>query len=153
MEPTLAFVIPVGGGHSPVDPGFGRPGGGWNPTDPGFGVGGGGGSTLPVRPPVGVWPPPLPPPGVWPAPPVIDNGLPPVPPGGGVDNTLPEVPGVPVYPSGGPILPGTIWPPLPPPFAGKVIALVVVFGIGYRWAVLDTDLKPDNTLPPTATPK
>ena len=146
MEPTFAFVIPVGG-KGPVDPGFGHPGGGWSPTDPGFGGG------IPV-----------PPPGIWGPPPRPDQGLPPVPPGGHIDNSLPVVPGIPVYPTTGPISPGspdntlplppgTVWPPLPPQFTGTVLALVVVFGIGYRWVVIDTDLRPDNALPPTATPK
>jgi hypothetical protein len=156
MEPTFAFVIPIGG-HGPVDPGFGRPGGGWDPTDPGFGnrPGGptdpgygrpGGGPGHPSGQPI-----PVPPPGIWPAPPGPDQGLPPLNPGA-PDQTLPIVPGIPIYPAhpivpigGDPahpieLPPGSVWPPLPPQITGKVYALVIVYGIGYRWVVIDTTL-------------
>jgi hypothetical protein len=83
-------------------------------------------------PPPSVWPP-LPPdasnkpielpplvpsgPGVWPPRPIFAPG-----PGGG--DTLP-------------VEPGTIWPPLPPEVPpGKVLALVGISGLGWRWAVL-----------------
>ena len=47
--------------------------------------------------------------------------------------------------------PGTVWPPLPPSVPeGKVIALVAISGIGYRYTVLTVPPpKPDQGLPPT----
>jgi hypothetical protein len=120
--------LPPGG--RPIDPGFGWGGGerpghlpshGGRPVDPGYGVDieGGGGSA-------GQLP-------VWPIGP--DQGLPPVP-----GHGLP-----PVDPP-----PGTIWPPLPPSVPeGKVIALVAISGVGYRYVVLTVPPpKPDQGLPP-----
>lgn len=87
----------------------------------------------------------------------------PIPPGGG---GLPPIAGHPLPPVDPP--PGTVWPPLPPIVPeGKVIALVAISGIGYRYTVLTvpppiaghplppTPGVPDNTLPtpPVATPK
>ena len=139
MEGTLALIVPVSGAgvpSHPIAPGGGHPSHPWVPPS--------GEPSNPIA---------LPPPGIWPAPPGPDQGLPATPPGGHIDNSLPIVPGVPIYPDAGlpegpggpstqPLPPGVVWPPLPPQFTGKVIALVIVFGVGYRWAVLDLDLKP-----------
>ena len=115
----------------PIDPGFGqgrppRPGhlpsyGGGRPTDPDYGVDTGSGSTGPEQLPV------------WPI---------------GPDQGLPPVPGHPLPPIDPP--PGTVWPPLPPSVPeGKVIALVAISGIGYRYTVLTVPPpKPDQGLPP-----
>jgi len=166
-------------------PDQGLPGGGWGggrpghlparpgrPVDPGWGWGGG------ERPGHGLPRPPH----VWPKPP--GGGLP-VDPDWGVgggehpdqgpiypvdpahpDNALPPVEGEGPPPTDPP--PGTIWPPLPPEIpAGKVIALVAISGIGYRYAVLTVPppkpdqggprpgagTRPDQGLPPTAAPK
>jgi hypothetical protein len=159
---------PPGSWGGPVDPGYGWPGGGGHPDQglPGGGWGGG-------RPDQG-----LPgggrPPHVWPRPP--GGGLP-VDPGWGIesgrpdqglppasgqlpvfpvdpthpDNTLPPVEGVEPPPTDPP--PGTVWPPLPPSIpAGKAIALVLISGVGYRYAVIDI---PENKppLPPRPQPK
>ena len=156
-DSTLALIVPLGGGfpgypshplpEPPLYPTGGPipPGG---PVDPGWSGG------LPV-----------PPPGVWGPPPRPGHGLPSPPPGGHIDNSLPIVPGIPVYPGNAlptdpgidntlPLEPGTIWPPLPPELGtGKVIALVIVYGVGYRWAVLDLSLKPGTPLPPSPQPK
>jgi hypothetical protein len=120
----------------PVDPGFGRPGAGGRPVDPGYGVDieGGGGSA-------GQLP-------VWPVDP--DHPI------------APPSPGHPLPPVNPP--PGTIWPPLPPSVPeGKVIALVAISGVGYRYVVLtvpppkpdQSPGAPDQSLPqpPVATPK
>ena len=40
--------------------------------------------------------------------------------------------------------PGTIWPPLAPGAQGKYLCLVIVPGVGYRYTVIDTNLKPDQ---------
>lgn len=121
------------------------------PVDPGYGVDVGGRPSHPiVTPPMlpGVWPKPgepshpiYLPPSVWPGPgtpghPIYipigpDNTLPPY-----IDNSLPE----------GPV----VWPPLPPDsgLSGKVAILIVVFGYGYRWLVVDTDAKPAHPIAP-----
>jgi hypothetical protein len=135
----------------PIDPGFGWGGGGEHPghlpsrpggrpIDPGFGWGGGerpghlpshGGR--PVDPGYGVEEGgnagQLP---IWPV---------------GPDQGLPPVPGHPLPPVDPP--PGTVWPPLPPSVEpGKVIALVAISGIGYRYVVLTVPpKKPDQGLP------
>jgi hypothetical protein len=69
-------------------------------------------------------------------------------------------PGVPVYPASPthPIAlpPGTVYPPLPPTVHGKVLALVAIVGVGYRWLVIDADANRPSTgpvPPPTAAPK
>jgi hypothetical protein len=112
-------------------------------------------------------------PGVWPQPPK------PVDPGYGVP--IPIAPEFPIYlppqvnpplPPGSPahpiaLPPGSVWPPLPPSVTGTVTALVWIVGVGYRWTVIDTSLKPthpimppsrvpvspDQGLPPSAQPK
>lgn len=134
--------LPGGGGR--VDPGYGRPGGG--PVDPGWGIPGG-------RPPHISGGPARP--GFSPGHP--DNTLP----GGGEEppvwpidpdrpsHGLPPVPGHPLPPTDPP--PGTIWPPLPPELnlpPGKAIVLVLISGVGYRYAVIEIEPgHPDNTLP------
>jgi hypothetical protein len=107
---------------------------------------------LPVRP--GVWPHP-------PRPPGIDNSLPMPPMRPGFPIYLPpeEVPEPP---------PGAVWPPLHPALGTeKLLALVWIVGVGYRWTVIDPSLsiwgdpaekpsrpaKPDQGLPPAAQPK
>jgi hypothetical protein len=84
-----------------------------------------------VKPPVGIWPPQLPTPG-HPAQPIFIPDTP--------DNSLPpELP------------PGSVWPPLNPGdgIGGKVLALVWLVGVGYRWAVLQGP----QIWPPVAQPK
>jgi len=107
----------------PVDPGFGRPGAGGRPVDPGYGVDieGGGGSA-------GQLP-------VWP----VDPDHP----------VAPPIAGHPLPPVNPP--PGAVWPPLPPSVPeGKVIALVAISGVGYRYVVLTVPPpKPDHGLPPS----
>lgn len=110
-------------------PGWGRPGGGGHPSQglPGGRPGGGGSAgQLPI----------------WPM---------------GPEHGLPPVPGHPLPPTDPP--PGTIWPPLgepgqplPPglPTSGKVLALVLISGLGYRYVVLD--LKPSQGLPAGGRP-
>jgi len=158
----IDFIRPEGGGW-PVDPGYGHPEGGhpgqglpgrpgWGgfpdrpsqglpgfpgapghpghlparpsrPTDPGYGVeeGEGEAGQLPV----------------WP----LDPEHP--------DTGLPPVAGHPLPPIDPP--PGTIWPPLPPSVpAGKVLVLVYISGVGYRYAVLTVEHgggEPDQGLP------
>jgi hypothetical protein len=72
-------------------------------------------------------------------------------------------PSHPIYPGGEgpdhelPLPPGAVWPPLPPDIGGKILCFVWVVGIGYRWTVLDPDLKPSHPIeepePPVAQPK
>ena len=86
---------------------------------------------------------PLPPGSVQP--PIV---LPPSQPGA-PDQGLPPIPGVPLPPINLP--PGEVWPPLPPgtPEPHKVVAIVAVPGVGYRYTVVE--LKPghpDQGLPP-----
>ena len=123
----------------PVDPGYGFPSPPhmWpippRPLRPGH--------DLPGRPPhVGGGPAPG-------RPERPDQGLPPA----------PVHPSLPIYLPGPdnelPIQPGEIWPPLPPGIAqGKVMCFVWIVGIGYRWTVIDTSLKPSAPLPPTTVP-
>lgn len=133
-----------GGGHRPVDPGFGhRP-----PVDPGFGGG------RPQRP--SVWPPQHPafPPDATDPEWGVDAGRPShpiyIPIGGGnagdhVDNTLPPVAGHKPPPDAPP---GTVWPPLPPGAKpGKAALLFWLQGVGYRYVVVDLSTSVDNTLP------
>ena len=153
-------------GHLPARPG--------RPVDPGYGVelppvveGGppeypdqGLPPTYPVRPGHGLPRPPH----VWPRPPR------PVDPGYGID--VPVSPEHPIYMPGAPdhelpLPPGAVWPPLPPDVTGKVMCFMWLVGIGYRWTVIDCDLKPshpisppslvpghpDQSLPPTPEPR
>jgi hypothetical protein len=118
-----------GGGERPIDPGYGwgggeRPGHGLphpgRPVDPGWGWGGGQGGEAGQLP-------------VWPL---------------GPEHGLPPIPGQPLPPIDPP--PGTIWPPLGEPGQGlppgvkpgKVLVLVLISGVGYRYVVLE--LKPDQ---------
>jgi hypothetical protein len=94
------------------------PGGGGLPIDPGWGVGG-----RPERPGHGL---------------PIFPSIP-----GKPDNSLPPVDGEEPPPVDPP--PGTIWPPIPPEIGippGKVIALVAISGVGYRYAVLTIPTPP-----------
>ncbi len=144
--------LPGGGWGGPIDPGFGRPGG--RPPHPGHLPSWGGGGR-PVDP---SW-------GVGGSPGHPDQGLP----GGGGDHAgqlpiwpidperpshgLPPVPGHELPPVDPP--PGTIWPPLPPDLGipnGKAIALVLITGVGYRYAVIDIDNQVDNSLPDEGEP-
>jgi len=138
-----------GVGLPPVDPGYGRPG--WHPVDPGFGNRppvdpGYGRPTYPVRPDHGLPSPP----NRWPMPPRPvrpDNSLP----------IAPVHPSFPIYLPGPdnelPLPPGAVWPPLPPALgATELLCLVWIVGIGYRWTVIDTSLKPGMPLPPTTVP-
>lgn len=153
----IALIVPLSGSNFPGLPGV--------PTHP-IAPGAPGSPEHPIHDP---WPGrpshpiSLPPPGFWPPPPAPDQGLPTEPPQ--VDQGLPIVPDYPIYPDNSlpdgtaPLPPGMVWPPLPPNFNppnldGKVVALVVIFGVGYRWAVLDLSLVPPGkpTLPPKPVP-
>jgi hypothetical protein len=118
--------------QGPVRPPYpGRPGQGLpypgRPVDPGYGhpEGGAPGQGLPDYP--AHLPSPQPP--LHPSLPIY-----PVPPGGGEAGQLP-------------VLPGTIWPPLPPgtfpPGDGLVLCVVWIQGLGSRYAWID----PDATIP------
>ena len=84
---------------------------------------------IPTQPPVGV------------SPPIV---LPPSP-----DQGLPSIPGIPLPPIALP--PGEIWPPLPPgtPEPHKVVAIVAIPGVGYRYTVVElkAPTHPDQGLP------
>ncbi len=73
-----------------------------------------------TKPPVGTWPPRFDPNRPEIAPPIFIEDDPP-------SSTLP-------------IQPGQIWPPLNPGtgIGGKVLALVWIVGVGYRWVVLQS---------------
>ena len=102
-------------GSDEVDPGYGNEGGVRPPHI------GGGPIIIPplppgIKPPPGhIWPPRIPPGHV--APPIFIDGTP--------ENPI-NIP------------PGTVWPPLNPGdgVQGKVLALVWLVGIGYKWTVL-----------------
>jgi hypothetical protein len=158
--------------ENPDDPTGGRPSHpiapGGRPVDPDWGIDEGGRPTHPIAP--GGRPGHLPswggnrPGGERPSHPIAPGGRP-VDPGWGVeeegggsagqlpvwpvapDQGLPPVPGYPLPPIDPP--PGTVWPPLPPSVPeGKVIALVAISGIGYRYTVLTVPPPaPDQGLP------
>lgn len=115
---------------------------------------------LPPEPPPGLWPP-LTPEHPWrpvdpgwgqgrPLPPVVGGGpaRPPVQPG----HPGQPLPGEPPEINGGPVLPGTIWPPLPPGVHGKYWALVAIGGMPggtvYRYVVVDADARPPRPVDP-----
>lgn len=153
-EPFLALVTPLAGDR-PVDPGYGQPapppsvGGGpvypptvWPPGRPPT-VGGG-----PIEPPPGVWPPPGHPAHPLPEPPPSEgsDGKPEVwPPDHHVGHPLPPVIEVPPGEKP-PQVPGTIWPPVEG-LKGDVVILVWVPFVGFRWIVIDTDVKPGVPTP------
>lgn len=150
------------------------PGGGDEPVDPGYGI--------PLPPVIShpielletIWPSPgrpahpivRPPtypvdpgwglptlPGKWPIPPR------PVDPQYGIPE-CPLEPGHPIYPvppvAGQlPVLPpGSVYPPLPPGVTGQLLCFVWIVGVGYRWIVIDTNLKPTHPIaPPPLTPE
>jgi len=120
--------LPGHPGHSlPERPGHGLPVWPGRPVDPGFGV-----DEDDVRP--GHLP-------IWPViPERPDTGLPPV-------------PGQPLPPTDPP--PGTIWPPLPPGLpTGKMLALVWLTGVGYRYVVIEVKADQGGPgAPPAAQPK
>jgi hypothetical protein len=107
-------------------------------------------------------------PSVWPRPPYASTQ--PLPPGGSggeggsgerPSNPIaypPVRPSLPIYypPESGqelPLPPGSVWPPLPPSVTGLIMALVWIVGVGYRWTVIDTSLKPTHPIaPPTTVP-
>lgn len=137
------------GGEGPVDPGFGIP---LPPIDP---------EGIPhpehpiARPPRPTYPVDpgwgLPsPPDRFPIPPR------PVDPQYGVPE-CPLYPEHPIYlpPGEPPVLPpGSVWPPLPPGVTGQLMCFVWIVGVGYRWIVIDTDLKPTHPIaPPPLTPE
>lgn len=133
--PQEYYIIPAGSTGSPDNS---LPGSGGYPDNslPG---GTGGRPSHPIvlpplppgtKPPVGTWPPQLPPGQVTP-PIFIPEGP---------DNSLPpELP------------PGSVWPPLNPGdgIGGKVLALVLLVGIGYKWVVLQGP----TIWPPSPQPK
>lgn len=91
-----------------------------------------------------------PPPIAGPQPPVAGQ-LPVFPPAqpGSPDQGLPPIPGVPLPPISLP--PGQVWPPLPPgtPEPHKVVAIVAIPGVGYRYTVVElkAPAHPDQGLP------
>jgi hypothetical protein len=165
-------------GHAPADPSYGRPA--WSPADPGYGMPGWAAGRpdagLPISPghPTGGFP-------VVPALPGYDLPFAPGHPTGGFpvaparpDAGLPWSPGhasggfpvAPAYPTGGPIAPppmpikpgddtepGTIYPPIAG--GGKYWVLLWLVGHGYKWSLIDLDLKPgtpDTGTKPVPTP-
>jgi hypothetical protein len=121
------ILIPTEG---PVDPGYSRPGGG-----------GGGHPAHPiVLPPLpGIWPPPG-----QPALPIVippEVALPPFPTPPIVIDPPPDKPN--------PVPPGEIWPPLPPEYAGKVVAVIVLGSGQVHWY----HVPPPSVNPPVARPK
>lgn len=144
-RPSTGPVLPEG----PVDPSYGIPlppviDNGLPGLPPHV-------STGPVRPTFPVDPdyglPTLP--TVWPNPPGLDAGvehpivLPPLKPGFPIALPPPEVsndlPG------------GAVWPPLHDSLPDKLLALVWIVGVGYRWAVLDNTV--ELPIAPTPEPK
>jgi hypothetical protein len=79
-------------------------------------------------------------------PPIV---LPPSQPGA-PDQGLPPIPGIPGLPPIN-LPPGEVWPPLPPgtPEPHKVIAIVAIPGVGYRYTVVElkAPAHPDQGLP------
>src|ERR1700722_14951189 len=77
-------------------------------------------------------------------PPPVAGQLPVFPPSppGAPDQGLPAPPGAPLPPIGLP--PGQVWPPLPPgtPAPHKVVAIVAVPGVGYRYTVVELSDRP-----------
>jgi translation initiation factor IF-2 len=171
--------VDPGYGHpdiGPIDPGFGvgLPPIASHPLPPAPGRPDNGLPTYPVVPghdlpqPPNVWPrPPRP---VRPSHPIAPGGgggatpTPPIAGGGGRPShpiappPVPISPEHPIYLPGGPdnslpLPPGAVWPPLPPALDDtELMCLVWIVGVGYRWTVIDTSLKPDNELPPTTVP-
>jgi hypothetical protein len=93
------------------------------------------------------------PPHVWPLPP-----RPAAP-----NNDLPVAPVYPTHPiyrpeapnNDLPLPPGAVWPPLPPALdQGEYMVICWIPGIGYRWTVIDSNLKPDQgpVVPPARPP-
>lgn len=128
----VARITPLESGGSPDQGLPGNPGYPGHPLPPFPGYPG-----HPL-PPGGIALPPiaLPPfPGLWPPPgqPTLPIVIPP----GNV--AMPPI-FIPEDPTKPPALPpGTIWPPIPPDtgITGKVIILVWIIGVGYRWYVYD----------------
>jgi hypothetical protein len=131
--PVFAWVS----GPGEVDPGYGVD----IPGRPDQGLPGGGGGGRPSHP---IVLPPLPP-DLKPDHPIY------LPPPGAPEQPifLPVEPEHPIQ-----LPPGQIWPPLPPSagVGGKVVILVWVVGVGYRWFYLDAPvIYPPQ--PPQPTPK
>ena len=143
-----------GGIGAPGDPGYGHPEGGHPGHDlpgggyPSHGLPGGGqiDNELPGGGDISTLP--MPPPGIWP-PPSVNHPWRPIPPDA---STKPP--------------PGAVWPPLVPPNSipdGEFWVIAGIPGIGWRYIAVDLSLqvdntlpsggRPDNTLPPTGTPK
>jgi hypothetical protein len=129
---TLAYIVPVEGGH----------------VDNSLPGGGDGGEVDNSLPPIEL--PPLPPGVDRPSHPIA------LPPFGGRPSFPIYIPGTPEHPIALP--PGTVWPPLDPSdgvAAGKVLLLAVVVGAGggqrvarARWIVVDTSLTPTPPIAP-----
>jgi hypothetical protein len=126
LPPVATHPIMPGGeypSHHPLPPTY--------PVDPNYG--------LPIPPTV--WP--MPP---RPEPPDPEYGVP-----------MPIAPTHPIYMPGAPnndlpLPPGSVWPPLPPSVTGEIMCMVWIVGIGYRWTVIDADLKPEHPVAPPAYP-
>jgi len=124
-----AKITPVGA-EGPVDPGYGVPGSAGRPSHP---------IVLPPLP--GVWPPPG-----QPSHPIV------IPP----EVAIPGVPSHPIYIEGTPehpiaLPPGQVWPPLPPEYAGKVVAVIVLGEGQVHWYRVPPPAV--NPAPPIGTPK
>jgi hypothetical protein len=111
---------------------------------------------LPDTPPGAIWPP-VSPPVVWPRPPTAGTPLPTPPPTAG---TPPPTAGTPL-----PTPPPTAGTPLPTPPPSRTFWVVAgIPGVGWRYVCVDPSLRPshdlpsaparpDQGLPPTATPR
>ena len=138
-DSKLVIMTPVEGGAKP-DQGL-PPGRTWPPTVgyplPGYpdqGLPEGGNVGTPEHP---IELPPAPtqlpvfPPAVWPGVPIH-----------------PETPDHPIA-----LPPGMVWPPLPPSVDGKAVLIAWVPTVGFRYVVIDTDVKVKNPIAPTKEPK
>jgi hypothetical protein len=162
MSKVLAVINFIDRYGRPVDPGYGisadRPDnslpGFEGPVDPDYGIGIGHPSHGLPRPPA-VWPPQFPPTPVdpdWgvnaPARPSLPIYIP-----VGPDNTLPGLPPVAGHLPTIPLVPGSVWPPLPPGLPpGKVAILVFISGLGHRYAIIEVP-PPEVSGPPKPQPK
>jgi hypothetical protein len=139
MGPTLAMIVPLGGGSNLPPFGGGMPAPPQAPSHP-------------------IQLPPLPPGVEAPSHPIA------LPPDGSAPSHPITIPGTPEHPIAAP--PGTIWPPLDPSngVAGKALVLIFVYGAGQhatRWLVVDVPTSPEQpwvppaggTKPPAAQPK
>lgn len=162
-------VSELGGGGHPEHPI--APGGPDEPVDPGYGIPLPPVISHPIELPDTIWPSPG-----HPAHPIVRPPTYPVDPGWGLPTRpdrwpipprpvdpqygVPECPLTPEHPiylppGDPPVLPpGSVWPPLPPGVTGQLLCFAWIVGVGYRWIVIDTNLKPTHPIaPPPLTPE